>query len=319
MSTSLDITGLLLKAESSYGTDAAPVGAADGLRLSDRTAAWIVDPDYAYPNERDTAVSGDLLPVAPGNPEGRVTSLSFGWEVRGKGSAYTAVGQLGPAGAALAACGFTESFGAGALTFTLGSQTRTGVTIWAYAGGKLFKVTGCQGTVEWTCPAGEITLLTFTMQGMVRQAVTEVALPSITSYNTQIPPAFVNASASLNDGSAWSPDLVESTVTTGADVVREANANAVDGIGGFTIARYRASVSVRAKERSIASGFNPYTGLDQRKATTIDWTVGATASNRAKLDVNTAYLTGIQHEDQDGLAGWNMTYGRIGHLALVFD
>ncbi len=115
------IDGLLAKDEgASYGTDAAPVAANDGIRISDRIwqrARFY----YLNDNLRDNAATGTMIPLPPAAGAGLVAEIDVGWEARGRGSAYAAGAgnAIEPGAHALhGACGWPGTFNAGPVTYT---------------------------------------------------------------------------------------------------------------------------------------------------------------------------------------------------------
>ena len=148
---------VLAKAETVYGTDPVPTGAADAILCSEPT----VTPLNANQQNRDL-----LYPTLGRSPDilvGKHVIVSFAVEMAGAGAAGTV-----PAyGALLRACGFAETVNA--LTdvqydpATGGSDS---VAIYFHAGGTRHALLGARGNVEARMPNNGVPNLLFTFTGL---------------------------------------------------------------------------------------------------------------------------------------------------------
>lgn len=299
------IDAMMAKIESAYGTDSTPVANTDDLVLAEHI--WPnIDISHQYPNERDNVVvgaGGSLLPSTPTAPTGRKVRLSFTVELRVKGSAYSAVGDLRGVTALLRACGLSATVATSGIDFTWVSSSLESCTIWFYSGGLLFKVVGCVGRGEAVFRAGEQVALRFEMNGLMVTDPATTAVASITYLTTAAPSVI---SAALTVGS-WSPDFESVVLNFGAEVVERPNGNLASGMR-FRVARHRPRVMILSESIALAT-YDPYTDRKTPTARTIALTVpGAGAGSRVKLVGVTGYVSDPRHSDLTGFTGWDLNY-----------
>ena len=307
--TPIRLEGLTVKVESTYGTDPTPAAGTDGVRVSDRV--WSsVSHDFAFPNDRPNAATGTLLPVIPATPKGRIANLEIACEVMGAGAAYSS--SVKPeVHVLLLACGMAATLdatgGAEKYTYTFADSSHSSCTIWAYAGGLLFKVVGCRGTVRIPVDAGSIGTIIFSMQGLVDDPAT-ASLANITSYDATLPAVATGMTVTVG---SWAPDIVSAEYATNTAVAMVADGNATDGINSFEINSFAPTMSISAKAALMghsATLYNPYNDMQERTNRTIDVTIGSVRLGQMKLDINIAHIASINHVDQDGFTGWDLTY-----------
>src|SRR5260221_8264683 len=165
------LDGLLAKIEGPYGTASVPVVGTDAVRVTDRLWPQLQE-TYAWRNRRDGVASSSLIPPPPGVPRGRVIALDFGWELKGSrsGGAYSAGNKI-EASPILQACECSEALvttgGSESLTYAHADTAHSSCTIYAYAGGYLYKIVGCRGVWSWPITVGVLTSLRFQMQGIL--------------------------------------------------------------------------------------------------------------------------------------------------------
>src|SRR5690242_5198398 len=150
------LTGMLCKVETTYGTDAVPVVGTDGCRISGNF--WnVIKPSFAWPNLRLDQATGTIFPATAGIPHGSEAAIDVMVEVRGPGIAYSASVKHDD-DPLLQACGWSSVFSGGAGSEIVTHQMLVGshksCTIYGYAGGQLFKVVGCRGTMNMIFRAG---------------------------------------------------------------------------------------------------------------------------------------------------------------------
>ena len=170
---------VLIKAESTYGTDSVPTGAeACQVRNLEIT-----------PAESDI-LSRDLVrPYLGASPQlianTRVT-VTFEVEYSGSGTAGTAPRY----GALLKACGFSETVVAStSVTYAPVSASFGSVSIYYSTDGVRHKVTGARGTYSLNLTANQIPVISFTMTGQY-VAPTDTADPTPTFTNQATPKIF---------------------------------------------------------------------------------------------------------------------------------
>jgi hypothetical protein len=306
----------LAKFQTTAGTDPVPVVGTDGVRVAQRI--WpLVGGDYAWENLREETATGTPFRPAPAAKRGRHVIFEVPWEIKGSGVAYSA-GVYPEASPLLRACGWAQvgSFGGGAekYTYTLVGQLHELCTIYLYAGGLLFKVLDCRGTLRWPLTAGETGVMRFQMQGLLPTDPTAAAVPAVSSYDTTDPVAGV--SMSLTVGGSWTPDVLTAEYAQGADVQRLDSLNAADGIREFDWAELNPIVTLSAKAPRDGAGlfdlatYNPWADAAAKPpmGRTLAWTHGSAQYNRVKYATATAYVKMPKHAAQNTFAGIDLTY-----------
>lgn len=163
MAGSIQSSVILLKLETTSGTDAAPTHTADAVAIRVSNLQVRIEQRFA---DRDVIVGAfaatDRLPYA------RRGTLSFSTELQASGTLGTA-----PAwGKALQACAFSETVTPGALVEYLPASTGLKTaTLWAYVNGRLEKFAYCAGTVRVSKQVGQVPSLQFTFTGLVSSVV----------------------------------------------------------------------------------------------------------------------------------------------------
>ena len=173
---------ILVKAETVYGTDPVPTGAANAVLCKNLQITPI-----------ETALaSRDLVkPYFGANEQyvaGAYTRVSFDVEMQNGGAAGTA-----PAyDALLKACGMSSTVVAStSVTYQPISSTFPSVTIYYNVDGVLHKVRGARGNLEMIVEVGQIPVFRFTMLGLYN-APTDTAAP-VVDYNGFKAPLVANS------------------------------------------------------------------------------------------------------------------------------
>jgi hypothetical protein len=167
---------ILVKTESTYGTDSSPVG----------TDALLVRNLDITPLSGDI-VSRDLIRPYMGNYDQLIAqnsvAINFEVELAGSGTAGTAPKY----DAILKACGLAATIVAStSVTYAPVSASFSSATIYFNVDGVLHKLTGCRGSMTMSCAVGAIPTLAFNLTG-VYNAPTDTAQPSVT-YSAQATP-----------------------------------------------------------------------------------------------------------------------------------
>jgi len=167
---------ILVKVESTYGTDSVPTG----------TDALLVRNLDITPLSGEI-VSRDLVRPYLGNYDQLIAQTSvavtFEVELAGSGTAGTAP----KFDAILKACGMSATIVAStSVTYTPVSASFSSATIYFNVDGVLHKLTGCRGSMNMTCAVGAIPTLAFDLTG-VYNSPTDTAAPAVT-YTAQATP-----------------------------------------------------------------------------------------------------------------------------------
>lgn len=299
------LDGVLAKDEGgTYGTDAAPAAATDGLRISDRI--WQrLRTYYLNPNLRDDAANGSYVPLGPAGATGLVSELDVGWEVRGRGSAYSGVNTIEPGAHALhGACGWPGIFSVNLYNYApLTTGARPSSTVYVYASGMLWKIVGCRGRLTYLFRPGKLTIARFQLKGLVLAIGTDVALPAIT-YNTQLPPPAVSLAAAVG---AFTPDPLEIALDGGNNVEFVESVNAQIGVQSADYGMIIPTWRFRVKTQPLAT-YSPL--ADQAVPTTraLALAQGTAANNKVAVADTGLYLIQQATEEQTQMAGYQLTY-----------
>ena len=320
MTIPIKLDGMLVKIEETYGTDPTPTTAANGVRVSDRI--WpAFSMEHVYPNLRENSASGLLTPPAPALPAGAVGTLEIACEVKGFGAAYGATDrpEVDPL---LRSVGFNDTITSTTkYSYDLVSTGAESCTIWLYTGGLLYKMSGCRGSVRWVVTPGEVSVMIFSMQGIMAAAVpTAIACPTIT-YNATLPPAAIGmAHTIVGSVGSWSPVFSAAEFDLGTQISRRDSGNGADGIGEFAISGYTPRFTETADVVALTV-FDPTTDLEARTSTPIDWTIGPTQYNKAELDLDNCWLVNDPSgEDSDSIAAYGLEYSmEQDDIAFVFE
>lgn len=172
-------TVILAKLETTYGTDAAPVGASDAMLVSNAQITPLVAQNVDRGLIRGYLGGSDQL-VGTANLE-----CSFEVELAGSGTATTPTqwGRL------LQACGFAQTVQAASVDYTPVSTfgASSSLSIYYYLDGQLHKMLGSRGSFQIGMGVGERPLLRFRFVGKNGglTAVTN-ATPTLTSFQTPL-------------------------------------------------------------------------------------------------------------------------------------
>lgn len=319
MALPIKLDGLLVKIEAEYGTDPTPTTAANGVRIADRL--WpTLRIEHVWPNLRDGTASGNIGPAAPALPAGAMATIEVPIELKGAGAAYAA-GTRPEMDPLLRSVGFDDTVvttgGSESITYALVSTGHESCTMWCYAANKLYKVSGCRGSMRWVATPGQSATVIFSMSGIMAAAVpTEVALPTIT-YSAQLPPPAIGMSHTIG---SWSPVFQSAEFNLGTQVQQQQSGNATDGIAAFQISAFEPRFTETAETVALTT-FDPTTVLEAHTATNIDWTIGSSQYNRAKLDINSAWLVNDPSpENFNDFTAYGLEFGMaMSNVSIIFD
>lgn len=185
-------TAVLLKAESTYGTDPTPSGSANAVLATDVTLTPI-DAQYQAKPELRGAYMGTELEIPTAAP----VRLTFGVHLTGSGAAGTA-----PAyGPLLLALGLSETVNSGTSVVYAPESAHAdhgSVTAKVYLDGKLHALTGARGTGRFQLDANGLPMLSVDLTGLY-VAPSDAALPALTTtaWKTPLPVSAANTTLTL--------------------------------------------------------------------------------------------------------------------------
>lgn len=170
---------LLAKAESTYGTDPTPTGAANAILTNNLSITALAGPSVS--RNFDRASFGSSLNIMTGT----FVEVMFNVEFAASGAAGTAPGYS----ALLLACGFSQTINAGvSVVYNPISASIGSVTLYFHHDGQLHKVTGARGNVSLALDAGIIPQYQFKFTGIYNVATsTADATPTLTAFQVPLP------------------------------------------------------------------------------------------------------------------------------------
>lgn len=285
---------ILAKVETTYNTDAAPTAASDAVlvsKLSYKPAGLKM-----AKREAIKATLGTLQQVYAG----MLIEATIDVEMRGSGTAGTAP----EIDALLQCCGLASTVvAATSVTYAPASSNQASSTIYIYEDGSLFKITGARGTFKLAAKVGELPMLTFTVTGHLT-APTDVALPTA-SYETTVPPAFVDAPFSVGAYGA----LIETfDMDMGNQVEMPPEVSAADGYGEVIIGLRDVKGTMDPNATLVAT--NDFWGQFQAGTTMALDTgvVGTSAGNQWELKMPALYYEEAAQAERNQIITYHMSY-----------
>lgn len=258
------IHALAAKIETTEGTSAAPTFATDAVRI---VGYPLLRPQVLEEGKRTDVNHGGLGSLGRVAPGGRWGEIDVTLEIRGKGTAYAAVGDFVEAEPFWRAAGFAPSFAAGVKSFSSVDESTTTITLLLAAAGYQYTMVGCRarGPRVQLLP-NRPGLLTFTVVGRLSADPVEAAITGL-SLNSVVPPVWRDATVTIG---AWGtttaapnqlvPRRLE--IETNTDTPARPSAGA-GGLAGHAITNRTMRAIVEVEPVALAT-FNPYTAAMER-------------------------------------------------------
>lgn len=282
-----------VKKESTYGTDATPVG----------TDALLVRNLEITPVEADV-VSRDLIRNYLGNSPQLLAntrvSITFQVEMAASGTAGTAPRY----GSILQACGMSETIVAStSVTYAPVSSAFSSASIYFDNDGIRHILTGCRGSFTLTGEVGQLPVIDFTMVG-VYNAPTDTALPS-TTYSAQASP-LIFKQGNTSAFSFFSHAGCLQSVSF--DMANETVYRELVGCTKEVLITNRApSGTVMLEAPALAT--KDFFALSQTETTgALTFLHGTTAGNRVTFTASQCDVGNPSYADQDGVQMLNIPY-----------
>lgn len=321
------LLAVLVKLETTSGTDAVPVGTVNAVRPK---GIPTFTPGYLAPGLRDDVITGRLGTVARTGPAGRFGTIQVSTEVRGAGATYSS--SVKPeVDALLQISGFGAELSAATWRYWPLDAGFPTATVYGYTAGKLIKLVGCVATMSLSATVNEVATMTFTITGRLASDPTEAALPAL-AYLAPIPPLFNGVVASIGAwlSTAVSDPLVLRTASIDlANVVADRpSAGVADGLIGYLITdrKPRQTLGYEVPQLATHDAFALSKAVDTANPFTA-WTIGANTLNRMTVQTGRWAMEMPQLGAQNGIAlqtvAGNLVQGtepvKSGELLLLFD
>jgi len=284
---------ILVKAESTYGTDSTPGG----------TDAVLVRNLEITPIQAET-VSRELIRPYLGNSEQLLSNtrveVSFEVEFAGSGTAGTAPRY----GSLLQSCGFSETVVADtSVTYAPVSTGFGSSTIYVNIDGVLHKLTGCRGTWSLTAEVNQIPIISFTMTG-IYNAPTDTAAPSTTYSNQETPVIFKAGNTTSFSIFSYSGCLSSFSF----DVANEVNYRELVGCDKSVNITNRAPAGEAIIEAPTIAAKDFFTIANTDATGAITFQHGQTAGNIITFNASNCDIGNPSYSDLDGIQMLTLPY-----------
>jgi hypothetical protein len=305
----IDVIGLLLNVESTYGTaGAALTVGTHGVLLQDEAEAEIT---YINDGARDTN-TGLGGPTRGVRPSGRQVSIPFKVEARGAGAAYSASVKPPDAHNLFLMSGHTATLDttAGAQKYTYKPATNalganyTSCYGELYARAQKYTFTGAYADFGYSFEAGGILVLEFPTVGLVSLPVDGTL--GVIPWTGADPPKAENSAWAI--GSWTSAVIRKASFKAGRTQSPRTDAGGSSGAHrGFSQGGKRTSLLELTVEAVPLATFDPYTARDNATSLNVTGTFGSTLYSRVAPRHPQAQIIEVK-EDKDGnTALWNLT------------
>ena len=287
---------ILVKTESTYGTDSSPVG----------TDALLVRNLDITPLSGDI-VSRDLIRPYMGNYDQLIAqnsvAINFEVELAGSGTAGTAPKY----DAILKACGLAATIVAStSVTYAPVSASFSSATIYFNVDGVLHKLTGCRGSMTMSCAVGAIPTLAFNLTG-VYNAPTDTAQPSVTYSAQATPLVFREGNTSSFSFFSYSGVLQSVDFNLANDLVYR---ELVGGTKETLITDRKPAGTVMIEAPTIATKDFFATALASSTGN-LTFLHGTTAGNRVTFTASQVDVLNPTYQDQDSIMMLSVPYVAI--------
>lgn len=288
---------ILAKEEVTYNLDPVPTAVLDAI--------LVANPSWAHEGLR--MVDRNVVKNTDGKLKsifgGTLMNVTFDVELKGSGSA----GVAPDFGVLLKCCSCTETVVAStSVTYALSSEEadKKSCTIYYYADGLRYILTGCRGTASMVLETGAVPMISFTMTGHVT-APTDVALPTPT-YDATEPVTIRGASFSID---AYAASINSLQFDFGLEVKTPASMSATDGYGEVFIGNRDVNGSIDPQAELVATEdfYGNFTAGAAMALTT--GVIGSVAGNRFQIDMPAVSYRDVGQGDRDGIRTFELPFG----------
>ena len=286
--------GILIEAESSYGTDPTPA-ATDVVLVTDLSIT---------PQSSDV-VNRDVVRPYLGSSQQLLANTrvecTFSVEFCGSGQAGTAPRY----GSALKACGLSETVASGtSVTYEPISANFSSVTIHYNVDGVRHIVTGCRGNVALPAEVGAIPTLDFTFTGIYNPP-TDTALPSVTYGNQATPLIFKNGNTTSFQLLSFAGALQSLNFDIGNSIVYR---ELVGGTKEVLLTDRAANGSLTIEAPTLAQKDYFIAALSDTSLGNLTVTHGTAAGNICRLSSTKVDIGDVSYGEMDGVTMLEIPY-----------
>lgn len=304
MQAPIRIFAALAKLEDTYGTDAVPTPAANGVQLEESFISEL-QIEFREQNAREATSQRSFGRSGDARPTGRTANVTLVVALKGVSGAISS-GNLPEWHPLHLACGHAAVVDATAssekVTYSLVSEDHESVTLYLYGARQLYKLVGCRGNVTEEWNAGQLVIARYAMQGLLIADPEGASVPATVAYAQKAvqPPTVVAASLSV---SGYTPDdFTEFSFDAGMQIAARPGGNAPDGHAGFAFTDYNPVIRTTI-DMPVLATFDPYSL--HKNATQFAFSigrVGSTQYNRLTRAGTKGRLLSTPPGESEGLA-----------------
>lgn len=282
---------MLVKVETSVGTDASPTAGANAILVRDVSITF-------DQQQLDRPVYLPDISNAPLRPGRTTATLTFAAEIKGSGEWKTApkIGTL------FRGCGFAQTALASDAGFDYDpiSSSPESLTFYLYIDGLLHKVLGARGSFNITAAAGEVALANFTFQGSY-VAPTDSAIPSGIAYEESLPPIVEEVGLEVLDLASCAQQF---TIDVANTLNPRMCVNAAEGVQGYSLTARNVTGSFNPEAVLMATN-NPFAAMKAGSIGDFEATIGSEPNNVVAITGKVQY-TNVTPGDRDGTLIWDI-------------
>jgi hypothetical protein len=286
---------ILLKIETTYGTDASPTGTSDAVLSFEGSVAFEAD---KLDRKQDRAFFG-------GDPFvliGKRAMVEFDFDMIGA----TSLGTAAPIGPVLRACGHSQTLNNGvSTTYAPVSTGFSAATIYFYINDRLFKLLGARGTIDWNMEVKQFARGKAKFTGIIGAASPSQATPgAVTLTAFQVPPA-VETETFLVTANSVTINCIGVSLSQNNDLkMHEGSESREVSI----MERTPTGVLRMFDDLANLSTFNPWSLANAHTQMLIEATVDGGTGKITRLQVPNAQLEYPRLVNQDGALVWEIPF-----------
>ncbi len=288
---------VLVKIETTYGTDASPSETTDAIITLGEPTFDIV----ANAKERNVPLSyfGKIAPVIVGE----ALKLSFKVELKGSGTAGTPP----KCGRLLRIANFTETINAGSsVSYALNSNLEgESATIYFWSGGTRHKLKGCVANIKIPLQAGELMTMDVEVTGLYDGThYGDVTFPTPT-FDNILPQPWDSAAFKL--GSLTNLVISKLDIDLGNEIAKRTDANADNGISRYYIKDRTVKFSFDPEKEALTT-FDPLTYHKNQTSFNIETKPAGSAGNTIEIVANGLVLDAPpKYGNRENVIVWDLS------------
>ena len=318
---SLDQWGVLMKAEASYGAGVTVAAGTDGFLVMEQPDVGLL---FAHEGTRRGTRGPMNQGIARVAKSGLHCNPTLIHEAAGFGAAYSA-SDLPSCHIPLVAAGLAATVvvtgGSETVTYAPGTAVSLGCEI--YTREQMYDITHgyCDMSIEADGP--DVPVWLFPLWGVLAQP-TEVAVPSITSYNVIVPPKSTGVTLNIGD---YTAGVVRSWgFALNRQITPRLDSNAADGHAGFHLGGIDPILTVvieaevfQASPFHAAAALNPYQLAAAATGLAVSLTLGSVQYNKWTLAAAQAQMEVITDDADNDVATWELAFKCVPSAPHLLD